>query len=1358
MNVLLRWYPGDAAVEFAGRLIFEISLVIGAAALLAFVAMRRRPAARHALWLGVLLSVALAPLTLAAVERAGWIWTVPRPGSLDDKPPIDAPPAAPKIADLTRDSAPQPADRTRAADSWESTDGNRSAVNSETRTRIVAVSSRPADVWRALASAATFVWLAGMIFLLSRLFRGHRQVRRLLSDVQPVGPGRVDKSLGIAAATLGAGRLPPIVTSSAVAGPVVAGLVRPTVVLPADFVMRAGISQLADVLVHECSHALRWDLWVGLVQRLVQLAFWPHPLVNFMNRSLSRAREEVCDNYVLRRGDAVGYAQTLLELAGQYDARPAPGATLAIFSPRWKLEDRVAGLLDPQRYRATRVGPAKFLALVALLVAAGSALAAGRFDDPEPKGIAAAQGGSPLADEKPGTTVAAALRESRAWYILSQTDANSLLLGMPQRLGRASDPARRDGPSWRGVDGGGSVELDIDVEGEAKGEIFVGFFADPRWWLAKPVQVRRFAGPGRYTIDRLPPGNFQIGAMIGELPRPASLGVHRTWPAPIAVTAGKTTRAELRVSHKFKDNVWCQGPALNEGFAGKWKKMDPAKTITVRTADHAGDPVPFCRITLGERGPDDPTKVHKGHELGTDDRGQGYFELSVLFSLYYERYDFVPETMTSRCQYVHETKVFDSRNGPFFVERTWDDFPVGSGKVRGRVHDQHGRPLTEYFLNMTRDVGADPQTNGDSASYYFTLPVIDSEGRFEVKDLAAGTHKLMVRHFDHLTHVWGFDGRPKVTIPDDTNAEVEIDIEVEAKELRYGRAVFDDGQPVHPGGYTAWLERDPKSRWDGECFSVNTEKDGSFRVAFSQAERRQHTMNSAGPIEVYAYGDEDRIIAEARVPFEKLSKDPKQPTKVVLPRPNAKNEPGEKIGAERNKAPAANDKVIAAIENLGGTVEIDEKSPGKPIIGIELSSQKVTDDDLKVVEGLSSLRRLNLNWTQIGDAGLEHIKGITTLESLYLERCANVTDPGLAHLNGLTNLTHLDIPQTSVTNAGIVHLKNLTKLQSLDLTGIPVSDEGAKHLHGLKDLKLLFFCRFGDNDLRAPLVSVAAVRELQSLLPNCKIIHEPPNDRKAAEAEMRRRVEESTREEEARKERVARLIKNGFIVRNIREAVVAIQQLPAAVGKRAEVASEVEPGSEGPDEKSSIVDLKEYQPGDKVVFVDLANFQINDEFAAHLRFLMDLEILDLQKTPITDAALAHLERLEKLNVLHLGGTKITDNGLAHLQRLTKIEELWLLDTRVTDAGLMHLKGMENLKDLALNNTQVTDAGLEQLQAFKNLETLQLDGTKVTDAGLVHLLGLTKLKWLGLRRTKVTDSGVAVLQKALPDLKIRHRGS
>lgn len=99
---------------------------------------------------------------------------------------------------------------------------------------------------------------------------------------------------------------------------------------------------------------------------------------------------------------------------------------------------------------------------------------------------------------------------------------------------------------------------------------------------------------------------------------------------------------------------------------------------------------------------------------------------------------------------------------------------------------------------------------------------------------------------------------------------------------------------------------------------------------------------------------------------------------------------------------------IDYLENLGGEVTVDEKSPGKPVIELSLSDTKVTD------------------------AGLVHLKWLIKLQTLYLNG-TKVTD--LSPLMGLTNLKNLHLDGTQVTN--LSPLKGLTNLEQLLLNPAP---------------------------------------------------------------------------------------------------------------------------------------------------------------------------------------------------------------------------------------------------------------------------------------------------------------------------------
>lgn len=54
----------------------------------------------------------------------------------------------------------------------------------------------------------------------------------------------------------------------------------------------------------------------------------------------------------------------------------------------------------------------------------------------------------------------------------------------------------------------------------------------------------------------------------------------------------------------------------------------------------------------------------------------------------------------------------------------------------------------------------------------------------------------------------------------------------------------------------------------------------------------------------------------------------------------------------------------------------------------------------------------------------------------------NVSDAGLVHLRGLTQLTSLSISGTKVTDAGLVYLSGLTNLTTLNLSATKVTDAG----------------------------------------------------------------------------------------------------------------------------------------------------------------------------------------------------------------------------------------------------------------------------------------------------------------------------
>ena len=181
-----------------------------------------------------------------------------------------------------------------------------------------------------------------------------------------------------------------------------------------------------------------------------------------------------------------------------------------------------------------------------------------------------------------------------------------------------------------------------------------------------------------------------------------------------------------------------------------------------------------------------------------------------------------------------------------------------------------------------------------------------------------------------------------------------------------------------------------------------------------------------------------------------------------------------------------------AIEKLGGVAEWDYKASAQPawlrkVLGddffgsvgrVYLQRTKVTDTGLEHLKGLSQLQSLMLDNTHVTDAGLKNLEGLSQLQSLGLDG-TNVTDAGLENLKGLSQLQYLDLGGAPVTDAGLEHLKGLAKLQTLDLWRTRGTDAGLEHLRGLTQLQTL--CLYNTK------VTDAGVKRLRQALPNCKI-------------------------------------------------------------------------------------------------------------------------------------------------------------------------------------------------------------------------------------------------------------------------------
>ncbi len=207
-------------------------------------------------------------------------------------------------------------------------------------------------------------WFGGVVLFGSRLLSGAAGVSRLRRSRLPVPANlmemvaRLGKQLKIDASSL-------VYLSEQVADAMAIGLVRPLVLIPAAWVTEMPLDMLEAVIAHELAHLARRDLWVNLLQRMVETVLFYHPAVWWLSRRLRIERELCADELaVAATGKRLEYAQALEHIAGKRlaDIRPALAAFLRGENDM-RLLERVRNVLDQSPNERSRLWPAGLAAL-----------------------------------------------------------------------------------------------------------------------------------------------------------------------------------------------------------------------------------------------------------------------------------------------------------------------------------------------------------------------------------------------------------------------------------------------------------------------------------------------------------------------------------------------------------------------------------------------------------------------------------------------------------------------------------------------------------------------------------------------------------------------------------------------------------------------------------------------------------------------------------------------------------------------------------------------------------------------------------------------------------------------------------
>ena len=491
--------------------------------------------------------------------------------------------------------------------------------------------------------------------------------------------------------------------------------------------------------------------------------------------------------------------------------------------------------------------------------------------------------GSKAGDNKEEQMAPMDRSDSRAWTIMWQWNCPPLLLGLTQQFAKVLQPSRQDDPAWRQVQDGGTLRLRLDVEGGLPGEVIVGLFKDARW-LDEPVAVRRLGGAGLRILTGLPPGRYQIGAMLGNAPVPLALGVHRAWPEPVEIRQGQTATADVLVSEAFQKHAtgWYNEEVAKDHL-GQWGDLNETNLLQGQLTGPDGKPVRFGHIQIRQHNPG--ARSIAAPDRGTDEQGiYKCDEIAWPYRVNAMWREAIPSAFGYRGQWIYLSRVLE---GPQRQDFRFEPFPEGTAKVAGRLVDQNGKPVKGFFLRLHmppfNDLDLSNLTGGYKTQVTYDVPFISDDGRFELGGLPAGRATVDIVPFEiqRYQHERGKD----VVLEEGKTANA--DFEIVGKGVFYGRVLFEDGTGavIAPAPWRGAATRIFMTAGGRGLGVGEVGPDGYFTVYLGESDMEALALGDSRLVINVPTDQERRWDTAGEFPYEKLSEDKSRAGVVTVKRP-----------------------------------------------------------------------------------------------------------------------------------------------------------------------------------------------------------------------------------------------------------------------------------------------------------------------------------------------------------------------------------------------------------------------------------------------------------------------------------------
>ena len=157
-------------------------------------------------------------------------------------------------------------------------------------------------------------WLVGVSILSIRLAIGFGVTLWIRVNVKPLSD-EFEQRVRILSDRLSVDARQRVFACVRVGQAVAVGFIRPVVLIPASWLTQLSPQMIEAIIAHELAHIRRWDLWVNLVQRIIETLLFYHPAVWWLSSRIRLEREMCCDEIAAACFDRELYVRSLESVA-----------------------------------------------------------------------------------------------------------------------------------------------------------------------------------------------------------------------------------------------------------------------------------------------------------------------------------------------------------------------------------------------------------------------------------------------------------------------------------------------------------------------------------------------------------------------------------------------------------------------------------------------------------------------------------------------------------------------------------------------------------------------------------------------------------------------------------------------------------------------------------------------------------------------------------------------------------------------------------------------------------------------------------------------------------------------------------